>query len=47
MRFFLTRMIDWVLTPPGASVKPHDPLDYARRLDFHRASAGRLELFPA
>jgi homoserine kinase type II len=45
MRFFLTRMIDWVSTPPGALVKPHDPLVYAKRLDFHRSAAGRLELF--
>ena len=45
MRFFLTRLIDWDATPEGALVKPHNPLDYEVRLTFHRASAGRLELF--
>ena len=45
MRFFLTRLIDWDATPEGALVKPHNPLDYEARLAFHRASAGRLELF--
>jgi homoserine kinase type II len=47
MRFFLTRMIDWGATPEGALVKPHDPLDYVAKLAFHRASAGRLDLFAA
>ena len=47
MRFFLTRMVDWGLTPAGALVKPHDPLDYAAKLAFHRASGGRLDLFAA
>jgi homoserine kinase type II len=45
MRFFLTRLIDWGSTPEGALVKPHDPLDYERRLTFHRAAAGRLGLW--
>jgi homoserine kinase type II len=45
MRFFLTRLIDWDATPEGALVKPHNPLDYETRLAFHRASAGRLDLF--
>jgi homoserine kinase type II len=45
MRFFLTRLIDWDATPEGALVKPHNPLDYEARLAFHRASAGRLDLF--
>jgi len=39
LRFFLTRLIDWSDTPPDALVKPHDPLDYARRLEFHRNTA--------
>ena len=47
MRFFLTRLIDWGSTPAGALVKPHDPLDYERRLGFHRAAEGRLGLFGA
>ncbi len=45
MRFFLTRLIDWGSTPPGALVKPHNPLDYEARLAFHRAAKGRLDLF--
>ena len=45
MRFFLTRLIDWDTTPEGALVKPHNPLDYETRLAFHRASAGRLDIF--
>ena len=36
LRFLLTRAHDWLNTPPGAIVKPHDPLDYLRRLRFHR-----------
>jgi homoserine kinase type II len=45
MRFFLTRLIDWGSTPEGALVKPHDPLDYERRLAFHRTAGGRLGLW--
>lgn len=36
IRFFLTRLIDWTDTPEDALVQPKDPLDYARRLQFHR-----------
>ena len=36
VRFFLTRLVDWYGTPADALVKPHDPLDYAARLRFHR-----------
>lgn len=36
MRFFLTRLVDWSATPVDALVKPKDPLDYAKRLSFHR-----------
>jgi homoserine kinase type II len=46
MRFFLTRMIDWVSTPPTALVKPHDPLEYVAKLAFHREHAeGGLPVF--
>lgn len=38
MRFFLTRLKDWGATPAGALVKPHDPLEYERKLAIHRAS---------
>jgi homoserine kinase type II len=36
MRFMLTRLYDWVNTPPGALVKPKDPREYLRKLGFHR-----------
>ncbi len=35
MRFLLTRLHDWLNHPPGAFVKPKDPLEYWRRLLFH------------
>ena len=38
MRFFLTRLIDWEATPPGALVRPKDPLEYAARLDYFRST---------
>jgi homoserine kinase type II len=36
LRFLLTRAYDWLHTPKDALVKPHDPNDYVRRLQFHR-----------
>lgn len=36
LRFFLTRLVDWTDTPSDALVKPKNPLDYAKRLRFHR-----------
>ncbi len=38
MRFLLTRLYDWLNTPPGAFVTRKDPLDYWRRLRFHLAT---------
>ncbi|MDB5461460.1 MAG: homoserine kinase [Caulobacteraceae bacterium] len=38
MRFFLTRLQDWGATPAGALIKPHDPLEYERKLAVHRAA---------
>ncbi len=38
MRFFLTRLQDWGPTPEGALIKPHDPLEYERKLAVHRAA---------
>lgn len=35
MRFLLTRLYDWLNTPPGALVTRKDPLEYLRRLRFH------------
>ncbi len=36
LRFLLTRLVDWLDVPSGALVKPHDPMDYVRRLRFHQ-----------
>ena len=36
MRFLLTRLVDWLNVPPGALVKPKDPLEYVRKLRFHQ-----------
>ncbi|WP_313524791.1 homoserine kinase [Shinella sp.] len=36
LRFFLTRLYDWLMTPPGALVVKKDPLEYLRKLRFHR-----------
>jgi homoserine kinase type II len=38
MRFFLTRLQDWGPAPQGALIKPHDPLEYERKLAVHRAA---------
>ena len=35
LRFALTRLYDWINTPPGALVTRKDPMDYVRRLRFH------------
>ncbi len=39
LRFLLTRLYDWLNVPPGALVKPKDPLEYHRKLRFHRSVA--------
>jgi len=39
MRFLLTRLVDWFVVPPGALVRPKDPLEYYRKLRFHQAVA--------
>jgi homoserine kinase type II len=39
MRFFLTRLQDWD-APEGALIRPHDPLEYERKLAVHRAAFG-------
>jgi len=38
LRFLLTRLYDWLNTPPGALVTRKDPLEYLRRLRFHLAA---------
>ncbi len=37
IRFLLTRLVDWLNVPPGALVKPKDPLEYFRKLRFHQS----------
>ena len=37
LRFLLTRLFDWLNPPAGAWVRPKDPLEYLRKLRFHRA----------
>lgn len=37
LRFLLTRLFDWLNPPAGALVRPKDPLEYLRKLRFHRA----------
>jgi len=36
LRFLLTRLYDWLNVPEGALVRPKDPLEYHRKLRFHR-----------
>jgi homoserine kinase type II len=36
LRFLLTRLVDWLNVPAGALVRPKDPLEYLRKLRFHR-----------
>ncbi len=39
LRFLLTRLYDWLHHPPGAFVRPKDPLEYLQKLRFHRGLA--------
>jgi homoserine kinase type II len=36
VRFLLTRLVDWLDVPPGALVRPKDPIEYLRKLRFHQ-----------
>jgi homoserine kinase type II len=38
IRFLLTRLYDWVNAPEGAMVTRKDPVEYLRRLRFHRSA---------
>ncbi|MDA0368535.1 MAG: homoserine kinase [Proteobacteria bacterium] len=40
LRFLLTRLHDWLNQVPGALVRPKDPLEYWRKLQFHRGVTG-------
>jgi homoserine kinase type II len=37
LRFLLTRLYDWLNQPKGALVKPKDPIEYWKKLRFHRS----------
>jgi len=37
LRFFLTRAHDWLFPVEGAQVTPKDPLEYLKKLRFHRS----------
>jgi len=37
LRFLLTRLHDWIFHPEGAMVTPKNPLEYYRKLRFHRS----------
>ena len=41
MRFFLTRLYDWIHTPPDALVSPKDPMEYWSILRFHQSVSGK------
>jgi homoserine kinase type II len=36
LRFLLTRLHDWLTVPKGALVVPKDPIEYYKKLRFHR-----------
>ncbi|HEV7600454.1 MAG TPA: homoserine kinase [Bradyrhizobium sp.] len=39
LRILLTRLVDWFDVPPGALVRPKDPLEYVRKLRFQQSVA--------
>lgn len=43
LRFMLTRLYDWLHGPDGALVMKRDPMEYVRKLRFHRAVASARE----
>lgn len=43
LRFMLTRLYDWLTIPDGALVQKRDPMEYVRRLRFHRAIGSYTE----
>jgi homoserine kinase type II len=40
LRFLLTRLYDWLNQPVGALVRPKDPIEYLKKLRFHRRITG-------
>jgi homoserine kinase type II len=43
LRFMLTRLYDWLNVPDGSFVRKKDPLEYVRRMRFHRAIRSAAE----
>ncbi len=43
MRFLTTRLYDWLNRPAEALVTPKNPIDYLRRLRFHRRVTGAAD----
>jgi homoserine kinase type II len=43
LRFFLTRLYDWLMTPEGAMVTKKDPMEYLKKLRFHAKVARAAE----
>jgi homoserine kinase type II len=43
LRFMLTRLYDWLNVPDGSFGKKKDPLEYVRRMRFHRAIRSAAE----
>jgi homoserine kinase type II len=39
LRFLLTRLYDWLNVPPGALVRPKNPIEYLEKLRFHQTIA--------
>ena len=40
LRFLLTRLYDWLNQTEGALVRPKNPIEYLRKLRFHRGIEG-------
>jgi homoserine kinase type II len=43
LRFMLTRLYDWLHGPEGAMVMKRDPLEYVRKMRFHRQIGSAAE----
>jgi homoserine kinase type II len=43
LRFMLTRLHDWLTVPDGSFVRKKDPLEYVRRMRFHRGVRSAAE----
>jgi homoserine kinase type II len=43
LRFLLTRLHDWLTVPSGALVVPKNPLEYYKKVRFHRSVSGAAD----